>query len=394
MLRIMTPLILIVVVMVSIQGCASPEEEIPVDTAFGRMLSMVPYSFLEEQDIWYNDHEKVFELHGIEGIPNMEDAMKLPEEEIEPIREASEDLIGPIWRVQNIRPIAGFDGTMIKSSAFIDIIPPRSFSITEGEFDKDLIAGKLTEQGYETTTHGDVTYFTTKEEGISFANELSRLVPGLMNHLAVLDDVLVIAPHTERMTAILDTIAGDEPSVRGNAACRAVAESLGDVIAAQITTPDRVTTPDSRARGIPPYDFDIPDDWGILHQWEMAALGYQNNGTERYWIISLYYADNDAARADGAELVKRMKGYLFNTQLPQAENVPLTERFEVGEPIIRKYPDGATLTVINRFYAETGGIYMLMSGAGIRDILFLAPDPSLYIGKPENTVIIREIPIP
>ncbi len=306
--------------------------------------------------------------------------MSLPEAELEALRKASMDILQTSWRNRELAPVIGFDGMAIDRMVFTGIIPPRSFSISEGYFDEELIAGKLADLGYETAEHGAYTYYTKGEDfNIDMGNELSRMVLSSMNRLAVLDDTVVAAPSTEKITTILDTMAGDVPSVIDSAACRALADSLGEVLTAVMTTPDRVTSPDPNMGGIPAFGFTIPEDWGLLHRYEMAAMGLKSDGEERTLIISLYYTDAGEAQDDGDVLVRRMESYSLGTQFENMENIPLTDWLDIGEPTVRSYAGGATLTVSCRFLSEKGNISLLLGAQGTRDTLFLAPDPAAYV---------------
>jgi hypothetical protein len=149
---------------------------------------------------------------------------------------------------------------------------------------------------------------------------------------------------------------------------------------AVLITADRVLQADPDTT--PTFDLPAASEWGTLHGYSLFGTGYLDNGSERYWTISLYYNDKDAATADAGELVSRLESYVFNTHLAQAENVPLTSKYNVGEPIVREYADSATLTVRCRYLPETKGNFTLFNLiVPGRDLLFLATDPSLYIAK-------------
>jgi len=357
----------------------SPGAETIDVTEFGRMLGFVPYSYLEEHDIWFGDPRKARQIYGIEDMNSYDALMSLPREELEVVKEALAGVAGVKWSNESaqLARLIGYDAMAVNRTVFVEVPPPWCFSVCEGDFDEDLIKSKLAEQGYEEQEYGSFTYhriFDDFEQ--SLESEMGQLVLASMNRVAVLEGTIVTAPATGIMTGILDAMAGDEVAVMDNPACKALAASLGEVLSAVIVTPDRVLNPHPESGEMSPFNFTIPEDWGLLHQYDMLGMGYKNDGEECFWVISLYYKDAEAASADAGELVKRMEDYIFYTQFEGMENTPLTALYEVGEPTVQRYHDGATLAVVCRNLSETGGGTWLGSTM-MRDLLFLAPEPSL-----------------
>jgi hypothetical protein len=150
---------------------------------------------------------------------------------------------------------------------------------------------------------------------------------------------------------------------------------------AVLITADRVLQAD--ADTTPTFDLPAVVHWGTLHDYALFGTGYSDVGSERSWIISLYYNDKEPAAADAGELVSRLKSYIFNTHLKQAEKVPLTSIYEVGEPVVKEYPGGATLTVKCRYLTEnirSNSLFTLVVPG--RDLLFLVCDPASYVATP------------
>jgi hypothetical protein len=354
-----------------------------VDTEFGRMLEYIPLSVLEKYDIWFDNWGKVKQMYDIEDITSIEIAKTLPQEELDVLRVALSEISG-MWRLQNseLSPLIGFDCLLVDRIIRTDSPPPRSFSVVEGNFDEELITGLLTGLDYTSTAYGEYSYY---EKGADFeidmTSPLGQVAMASLNRIAVLDNTLIIAPATDIVTPVLDTISGSIQGTIDNQAVRALADSLGDVISAGIITPERVLTPPG-AEQVPPFDFKIPDDWGVLHPYEMVGMGYRSQGEDRYWDISLYYASTDDARADSAELVKRLNSYYFNTQFAdRMDPVPLTALYVIGDATVTEYSEGATLTVSCRLVPGSFGASYPMGALGLRDLLFLAPDPSLYVAE-------------
>jgi len=385
--------ILIAVATVLLPGCAwitgeetgeHKADRIPVTTEFGRVLGFVPYSFLEEDDIWFGDPGRAKQIYGYEDIKNLDELTKLSNEEIHKV---IQDLAGVAglkteYNFTEIAPLVGFDSMMIHRTVFSDIPPPWCFSLMEGDFDEALIGNKLTEQGYEKAEYGTYTYYWKNEDmGIDINSKITQWVMADLNRIALFDNTIVTAPATDIMTGVLDAMSGDEVAVIDNAVCRALADSLGDVISAVIFTPDRLLIAFDEGETQLPFTFTVPEGWGTLHQYDMAAMGYQDDGEERYFLVSLYYMDVEAARSDAGELVKRMESYVLMTPMPNVENIALTDWVEVGEAMVQSYPDGATLTVSCKFHSGRGSVNMLMGLLGFRDAFYLKPDPSIYVGE-------------
>ena len=383
--------LLIALVVLAIPGCSSDttgNSEIPVTKDFGRMLGLVPYSVLKEDDVWFINFGLAKEIHGVEDVTSIQDARDLPDERRKALSDAIEETGGlfPAWKSQEeLLSLIGFDGLTYERIINIGIIPPRNYSILEGNFDEELITSKLTEQGYSRTEYGSYSYYGTGDDyKINLQSPLGRLVMGSMNQMAVFDDTIIISPATVYVTGILDAMAGDTPSVIDNTACRALADSLGDVITAVVTIPSRIVqiVPPENITGDVGFDFAIPDDWGTLHKYDMAALGYRAEGDKRFLEIALYYDDTGSAEADGAEIVKRMEGYILGTFLENMENIPFTEMYLPGEPEVNEYADGAVLIVACQVISEGRfgtSFHMGGVGGGIRDMLILASDPSVYV---------------
>ena len=390
--------ILVATVIVLLSGCGTSDgdeiaestaSEIPVNTEFGRMLGFVPYSFLEEHDIWFNNPGKAKQLHGFEDITSWEAVVNIPDEErqswADAIRELNISSVTGLKSTSEWIQVFGFDSMMASRSVFVEMPPPGVFSIMEGDFDEDLIIGKLQELGYEETKHGSYTYHKIfGDYNLNLDSKVTRIAMASMNRVAVLDDTIITAPATDIITGILDAMAGDVNAVIDNAACRALADSMGEVLAAGIITPDRVLDRFPGSTNMPPFNFSIPEDWGLLHQYDMVGMGYKDDGEERFWVISLYYSDTEAASADAGELVKRMEGYAFSRSMGEFGGIeqkiarPLTDWVEVGEPAVWQYPSGSTLTVECRYH-ETGAGSWLFIVTLTRDLLFLVPDPSLFV---------------
>ena len=407
--------LLIAILTVLLPGCAVITGEIinepaekpvevgtPVTTEFGRILGYIPYSLIEEHDIWFGNPGKTKEMYGIDDSASYEgirEVLKqIPEErERQFISDLGAALITlPTWNRPEVVTLTGFDVMAANRLLCGGAVPPRGYFILEGDFDEELIGQKLTGQGYTKTNYGQYSYYGIRGDfEIDIRHPLGRIALASMNRVAVLDNTIITSPVAADITSIFDAMDGDTPSAIDNAVCRSLADSLGDVLNATLTTPERIIFSDLYTQEeLPRFDFTLPADWGVLRGYRMAALGCHAEGDERFFDIALYYDDEATAAADGKEIVKRMSSYTLNTWSPAPEKVAFTDWYQPGEPVVTQYAGGAVLKIACRILLpeERYGISMVTGGVGMpfRDLLFLAPDPSEYIGKNESTVVIRQ----
>jgi len=409
MLKLMLTCLLIVLVTVSLPGCAvitgesigeTASTEIRISTDFGRMLGYVPYSFIEGHDIWFGNPGKTKEMYGLEDVTSYEEIREvlkeIPEErERQFISDLGAAFIAlPNWNRPEVATLTGFDVMAANRLLCGGAVPPHGYFILEGAFDEELIGQKLTEQGYTKTDYGQHFYYGIRGDfEIDIGHPLGRAVMASMNRVAAQDDTIITSPVAADITGIFDAMEGDTPAAIDNAVCRALADSLGDVLNATLTTPERIIFSDLYTQEeLPKFDFTLPADWGVLRGYRMAAPGCHAEGDERFFDIALYYDDEAAAAADGQEIVKRMSGYTLNTWNTAPEKVAFTDWFQPGEPMVTQYAGGFVLKISCRILpaAERYGVSMATGGVGMpfRDLLFLAPDPSEYIGKNEQPAVI------
>jgi hypothetical protein len=401
MKKMLLALSLTLIMTLGFPGCTKDthqETTSPETTELGRMLGKVPYSFLENYDIFFGNLDQAKELNGVEDLNTSaaikESLKQLPQEQYKQFGydfSAAAGAFPNLNYTEQLTPLIGFDVLSFDSIAVINNIPPRVSCAGLGSFDDEFITGKLTEHGYTRTDYGSYSYYNyyyriRDDFEIDLTDPLSKMVMASMNRVAVFDDLIVISPATEYVTGALDVMTSTVPSVMKNTAGRALADSLGDVLAAVITTPDRIITSIQDAENKPVFQFTVPAGWKPLHTYDMAALGYRADEDERFFDITLYYTDKSVAEADGKEIVARMSSYTLNTwsENEKTEKRAFLDILQPGEPVVTQYPDGAVLKIPCRFITE-GPLWTttFLGGQGlpVRDLLFLAPDPSEYIGK-------------
>jgi hypothetical protein len=400
MLKLSLACLLIAVAALLLPGCGETSSgETVVDTDLEGMLEYVPYQVAVNHDIFFGDPRQAKELNGLEGLNTFQGAeeviRELPEEQgMQFLNDwGTAAYFGSRWTQPDFASLTGFDLMEIDLVINGNIIPPNGFYILKGDFNETIIGQKLTEQGYTKTDYGQHSYYSIRDDyEIDIRNPLGQIVFASMNRVAVMDGFIITSPVTADITGIFDTMDGNSPSVLNNEMCRALADSLGDVLAATITIPERIIITDLAGHQESPmmFDFNIPADWGTLRGYEMAALGYRADGDERYFDIALYYADKNEAEADGKEIVKRMQSYEVGTYISDTQQLEepmmFTDWWQPREPQVKKYGEGAVLKISCKSIGEgPRWVSSFIGGESMpfRDLLFLATEPSVYIGQNE-----------
>jgi hypothetical protein len=353
-----------------------------IDTGFAHMLGFIPYSFLEEYDIWYGDPNTIKNRYGLDEFKSIADTGNLtPEERRNVVSQIGEV---PVPYFSNnyfqIASLIGWDGFMVDRAVFHETPLPWGFSVAEGNFEESIIIDKLLQQDYQKAEYGSHSYYWKNEDmEIDILSDVGKQVMAQLNRVALIDNVIITAPATEILTPLLDTMKGGGLSIVDNAAGMAIANSMGDIQGCVLLTPTRLlkVSPGSDA---PVFDLPAAENWGMLHKYSLLGIGYRNDRQERDWVISLYFPDKDDAASDAVELKTRLDNYIFNTHLEQAERTPLTSKFAIDEPVVKEYEEGATLTISCRYLPETAGSDSLFTLIiQTRDLLFLVNDASPYL---------------
>ena len=356
-------------------------------TNFERMLAQVPYSFLENYDIWFSSPGTLKTLYDLEELDSLASLMALPADERQAAMQALFTIPYPHWNASgsDMASVVGWDWLMIGNTIFCETPPPRGFVLAEGNFDETAIVEKLTGHGYASSTYKNYTYYHLNEDmETNMTGELGRMFMAQINRVGFPANFLVTAPDTPAFLALLDTISGDNNNLLDNPSAAAIAAGLGEPLGAVIITPEKIITHNPDQIGnVTPFSIPAAQNWGILHDYALAGFGYRDDGQNRYWDICLYYTDKSEAEADAAELVSRLESYVFMTQYPGSIPYPLTDVWEVDEPVIHEYSEGVTLTVSNHYLPETTGSHSLFSSIiETRDTLFLVPDPTPFLNNP------------
>ena len=250
---------------------------------------------------------------------------------------------------------------------------PLSAAYLEGDFDDNAIRQKLMDLGYEEIEASGRTYFSIRDDyaWASFASP-DAIAVGAMNRVYVSGAALIVAPATEFITGMLAAWANESPSLADDATFSSIALALGDPLSAGLLTREAILNPETEG-SVGPSQYEKPAEWGTLHEWSDMGAGYGRGDEGRWWVISLFYSDPDAAIADADELIQRMRGY--DTALTE-----LVERGWPQRPIdqacsqltadTQQHEDGSTLS-IRCAMREDGATALFL--VDVRDLGFLLP---------------------
>ena len=280
-------------------------------------LSLIPAS-LKDKGVWYGDLGRALEMAGVEAPRSRDD---LADRDVrDAYFEARDGIIiapnflgsfigQPEWEEvfgfngMEVTQAIGFGGSVL-GHAF-----PSSEAYLEGDFDDNAIRQKLRDLGYEEIETSGRTYFSLNDDNSwGSLSSPGGIATGSMNRVYVSSTALVVAPATAYVTDVLATWANESPSLADDAAVSGIARALGDPLSAAFFTREGIMSPES---GLPPglSQFEKPANWDTLHEWSDMGAGYGRGEEGEWWVISIFYAEPDAASADADELLQRMQGY-------------------------------------------------------------------------------------
>jgi hypothetical protein len=177
-------------------------------------------------------------------------------------------------------------------------------TVIEG-FDPDHVAVSLEDRGYDVDEYEGVTTYHFNAENYT-GDDMDRRLAEMTGHVAVLEEVVIVAAATERLHAALDTWAGRADNLSRASHYAALAQALGPVVNAVL--------------------FSEKD--------QSAGIGYQEVAQERYILLASIHATTEEAQAEGERLVESLKTH------------SLANRWqEIGKPEITSFEEGAILVI-------------------------------------------------
>jgi hypothetical protein len=266
--------------------------------------------------------------------------------------------------------------------------PPVSSNVIEGSIDPALVGERLTARGFTRAlsplSEAAAFYIRGEDYDNRVLDEANRYTLASFNRVVAAPGVLIAGPATNVVSGSVRAATGqvssladdpelallattmDDPTLLpgtellgatllGRGAVERVATGAPDLISCPGEPIERLRERAERARPLTPYP--------------VAGLGYRRGSdlNERYWLFTLLYPDEAAAREAGGVLVDRVKRYRSR----QAGG-PLLGTYvdEVLPPVVRSGAAGATVSLLLRAKPEREASWLLLYG--LRDLGFLA----------------------
>lgn len=279
-------------------------------------LSLIPAT-LKDKGLWYGDLGRALEMAGVQPPRSREDlADRDARDAYNDARGwvvLAPDFLGSFIGQEEWEEVFGFNGLEVTAAVgfggtILGLSTPSSAAYLEGDFDGAAIRQKLRDLGYEEIEASGRTYFSMNDDN-SWGSLMSPggIATGSMNRVYVSDTALIVAPATAYVTDVLAAWADEAPSLADDAAVSGVARALGDPLSAALFTREELLHSEDPFADLAQYE--KPAEWGTLHEWSDLGAGYGRGEEGEWWIISIFYADPDAADADAEELINRMWGY-------------------------------------------------------------------------------------
>ena len=333
--------------------------------------------------MWYGDLGRALEMAGVEQPRSRDDLTERA------VRDAYNEarsgivmapaLLGNVYNEPSWGEVFGFNGYEVTQAVSLgdSFLAPNQFSSSaylEGDFDDAAIRQKLQGLGYEEIEASGLTYFSKgKDNEWPSLSGPDGFALGDMNRVYVSSAALIVAPATAFVTDVLAAWADEAPSLADDAAVSGIALALGNPLSAALFTREGIMDPDA---GLPPglSQFEKPAEWGTLHDWSDLGAGYGRGEEGEWWVISIFYADPDAAVVDADELLQRMQEY--DSAFPEfVEQGVLVQRpidHSCSELSAEAQPhEGGSILSIHCAMKEDGATALQL--ADLRDVGFLVP---------------------
>jgi len=347
-------------------------------------MEKMPLKWAEE-GIWFHDWERALDIAKAPEPRSVEEFLTLSEEEQKAYWQATAGIApGPDVQIRMKDYLAdwqeAFGFTMFQMD--LAITPGIIYSeharpaYIEGELEAATVQELLLGLGYKERQAAERTYYAL---GRDYSGDPKPPIAWAGNTLArvyVDESVLISAPATDMIEGVLETWAGEQPSVLENAGFARIGEAMWDTLSTAIMPRSAAFDTSRFMEGQRP-QFKKQETWGTLHEWEVTGFGFGKDADgEKWYAISLFYPDSDTAEADASELVHRMETYESVYQdYPEHPFVDM----EIVSTSHVSYEDGSVLTVRYRAPGATipfgGGPhpviwFELVAG---RDLGFLVP---------------------
>jgi hypothetical protein len=149
---------------------------------------------------------------------------------------------------------------------------------------------------------------------------------------------IIAAPADNTLFTILDVRSSQQNSLTSSLAYTRVAGSLGDILGA-------IFIPPSQLRSV-----NINKDWGKLHRFDLAGIGYRMEGQKPEMLIVLHYPDKSASD-DISEISRRLAGYSVTTG--SLKTPLLSDLFDIGTPEAAISGEDSILKIVLAYKTST-----------------------------------------
>ena len=279
-------------------------------------MEKMPVKWAEE-GIWFHDWGRALEIANAPKPRNIDEFLALSEEEQEAYSQADDGIApGPDVRMQMMDYLQewqeAFGFTMFQMD--LAITPGTTYSeyarpaYIEGEFEAATV--QELGLGYEERQTAGRTYYAIREDYQGDVKDpTGRIALNTVNRVYIDENSLISAPAADMIEGVLEAWAGEQPSVLENAGFAHIGEALWDTLSTAIMPRSAALDTSRFSEGQRPH-FKEQETWGTLHEWEAVGFGFGKDADgEKWYAVSLFYPDPEAAEADAPELVHRMETY-------------------------------------------------------------------------------------
>lgn len=377
MRRLAVAILLVAVLALSCgQGSQNTSITPEVNSDLGQMLAEIPSELASSNMLWFSNMERVREMAG--AGPDIDYASYTQLLRSTADRQESQrlmDLLSGLMSSQFSgekyseywKDAFGYDMFMLDREIMVEeSVPPNAkrplFSVMKAGFDKSDMVGKLDGLGYERKSYDGMEFYSINADYQldMRSSGAGRMAMGFLNRMLVNEQEIIAAPADEIFFQVLNVRLGKEKSLGDSIAYTTVAASLGDVLGAAIIPRSQLQSKN------------VSTEWGELHEYDLAAIGYWMEGRDKKVVIVLHYPNKSAA-SDIEELKRRMAGYVLMDGHPAPRG--LADLFEIGEPAATAYEKDSVLKVELAYKANTRS-YLWNTMVTLNELGFLVANPA------------------
>jgi hypothetical protein len=355
MKRLLAVFLLLTMLAVSCGQASQSPGITSVNSNLGSMLTTIPDEPESSNLVWFSDMERIKKLAGVEPDIDANGFLQLLRATTD--RAESQRLVDLMAGytlsefsggkfLQSWKDVFGYDAFAMDQEITVQKVGQSSavqplFSVMKGNFAKNNIIEKLNRYGYQLKNYASIDYYSIRGDGqtgdLKSSGE-ARIAMAFLNRMLVDEQEIIAAPADDVFFPVLDVSLGKRSSLEGSLTYSRVAESLGNILGAALV-------PQSQLRSE-----NVGSDWGKLHMYDLAGIGYSVEGQDQKVVIVLHYSDKSAAD-DIDELNRRMAKYMVTTG--GLKNTLLSALFDIGDPKVTVYEPDSILKVELVYKSDT-----------------------------------------